>query len=130
MTEPLSNNIRLAEALFDAFSSGDAGAVRRICHPDLRASQNNGPVMGLEALIGFSLAVLEVVAEFRYEDAVRVATDTGFVEEHTVLGTLPDGSRLNIAACVVAEVQDGRITLLREYLDTAAARGLLAALSN
>jgi ketosteroid isomerase-like protein len=32
-------------------------------------------------------------------------------------------------ACVVADVEDGKIVQLREYVDTAAAAGLLAALS-
>ena len=51
------------------------------------------------------------------------------VEEHRVCGTLPDGSNLDLAACVVADVRDGRICALREYMDTAAAAGLVAALS-
>lgn len=75
-----------------------------------------------------SLAVSGVVPDFRYEDRVVTGTDEGFVEEHMVCGTLPDGSALRLPACVVAEVRDGRIVRLREYLDTAAAAGLLQAL--
>ncbi|MEQ8858597.1 MAG: nuclear transport factor 2 family protein [Pseudomonadales bacterium] len=122
-------NVEIAEALFAAFASGDAEAARALCAPDLTASQNHGPAMNLDDLLKFSLAVLGVVEDFRYEDAVRTATESGFVEEHSVCGTLPDGSELKLAACVVAEVRDGRITSLREYLDGSRARGLLKALA-
>jgi ketosteroid isomerase-like protein len=121
-------NTNLADALFAAFENADADAVRSLCAPDFRGQQNLGPSMGLESLIRFSLAVSGVVPDFRYEDRVVTATDKGFVEEHMVCGSLPDGSALRLPACVVAEVKDGRIVSLREYLDTAAAAGLLKAL--
>ena len=124
------NNVDLAAALFAALASGDAEAVRSLCAPNLQASQNRGPNMSVDALLEFTQAVLAVVPDFHYEKARRVATDTGFVEEHSVRGTLPDGSALRLAACVVADVENGRITHLREYLDGAAARGLIKALSN
>lgn len=63
-----------------------------------------------------------------YADAIRSATATGFVEEHAVRGTLPDGSRLDLPVCVVADVVDGKKTNLREYFDTGAAAGLIRAL--
>jgi len=74
-------------------------------------------------------AVRRAVKDFRYEDAVRSTTETGFVEEHAVRGTLPDGTALELAVCVVATVKDGRVTDVREYLDSAASIGLAAALS-
>ncbi|MEE4361429.1 MAG: nuclear transport factor 2 family protein [Pseudomonadales bacterium] len=119
----------LAEALFAAFQAGDAEAARALCASDLEARQNDGPAMGLGPLLAFSKAVHRLVKDFRYEEAVRSATDRGFVEEHRVRGTLPDGSELDLSVCVVADVVDGRITSLREYLDSAAAAGLIAALS-
>lgn len=123
------DNTELAEKLFKAFARGDADGVRRLCSPDMQARQNNGPAMNLDALLEFALAVNRVVKDFRYEDAVRSATETGFVEEHSVRGTLPDGSELNLAVCVVADVRNGKLTDLREYLDFAAAAGLVEALS-
>lgn len=60
---------------------------------------------------------------------MRSATATGFVDEHSVRGILPDGSQLDVAVCVVADVRDGKVTGIREYLDTGAAAGLIAALS-
>jgi len=122
------DNAQVAVSLFDAFTKGDAVAVRKLCAPDLRASQNGGATMNLETLLGFTSAVLKVVKGFRYEDAVRSATASGFVEEHAVRGTLPDGTRFDLAVCVVAVVTGGKITDIREYFDSKAAEGLVKAL--
>jgi ketosteroid isomerase-like protein len=85
--------------------------------------------MDVEMLLHFNRLVHAVVSGFCYEDVVCAATATGFVEEHAVRGTLADGSALALAACVVADIVDGRVTLVREYVDTAAAAPLLAALA-
>ena len=127
--EILVKNTELAEALFGAFAEGDADTVRSLCTSDLQARQNDGPSMGLEPLLEFALAVTRVVKDFRYEDAVRSATGSGFVEEHNVCGVLPDGSDLNLTVCVVADVRDDKISNIREYFDSAAAAGLVSALS-
>lgn len=117
-----------AKALFDALAAGDDAAVRDLCAPDLRARQNNGPPMSLETLLRFSGSVQKVVTGFHYAEAVRSATAAGFVEEHAVRGVLPDGRALDLAVCVVGDLQDGRIVALREYFDSAAAAALVAAL--
>ncbi|WP_291205025.1 nuclear transport factor 2 family protein [Hyphomonas sp.] len=119
----------IAKQLFAALARQDDAAVRRLCAPDMRVRQNNGRPMSLDTLLRFNAAVGRVVKDFRYEDAVRSATGTGFVEEHAVRGTLPDGKALDLAVCVVADVKDGRVTNVREYLDSAAAAGLSAALA-
>lgn len=123
------DNAEVCRALFEALSNGDDDRVRTLCAPDVKARQNNGPPMDIEALLAFSQSVRRVVANFRYEDARRSGTATGFVEEHNVRGELPDGSKLELAVCVVADVRDGKVCDLREYLDVSAAAGLIAALS-
>ncbi len=122
------DNIEIAAALFDAFAEDDDLTVRNLCSPGLRARQNNGQPMDLETLLAFSAAVTRVVKDFRYCDPVRSQTKTGFVEEHAVRGTLPSGKTFDLAICVVADVKDGKIIDMREYFDTAAAAGLIAAL--
>ena len=124
------SNIELAETLFAAFTRGDEPTVRRLCSEDLQAIQNFAQPMSLDSLMKFSLAVNQLVQDFRYEDAIRTETSSGFVEEHRVRGTLPDGSELDLSACVVAEVEQGRIAVLREYLDGSAAAGLVKALNS
>ncbi len=118
----------IAKMFFVATAAGDKDAIRAICSSNLIASQNGAPPMDVEALARFAAAVKRVVPDFRYENASRADTQNGFVEEHDVCGTLPDGTALNLAVCVVADIRDGKITALREYLDSASAAGLINAL--
>lgn len=121
--------LKICEALFKAFAEGDEARVRELCHSDIRVQQNNNPPVDLETILGFSRAVTAVVDGFRYEEAKRSETASGFVEEHHVRGTLPDGSALDLNVCVVADVRDGKIIDLREYLDLSAAEGLIRAMN-
>ena len=123
------DNQQIAADLFSAFETRDMDTVRQLCAPEFRARQNLNNEFDVETLIQFSQAVSAIVKDFRYEDIIRCATDSGFVEEHTVRGTLPNGSQLTLVACVVADIENGKITRLREYVDTAAAAGLSAALA-
>lgn len=123
------NNEEIAATLFTAFEDGDMETVRTLCASDFKARQNLNPELNIDTLIQFSQAVSAVVKDFRYEEVRRAATATGFVEEHMVRGRLEDGSELNIAACVVADIEDGKIRSIREYLDSAAAAGLIKALA-
>jgi len=66
------------------------------------------------------------VRDFRYEDVRCQATPTGFIEQHTTCGTLPNGASFHFAACLVVRVADGRITHLEEYFDTAPLAAALA----
>ena len=125
----MAPNEKLARALFDAFEAGDIAAARELCADDFAGSQNGGPAMDREALLGFVAAVHARVENFRYEEIECAATATGFVEEHAVRATLPDGQELDLKLCVVGTVVDGKITSLREYLDTAKAAALAKALA-
>ena len=124
----MSQQLDLAIRFFKA-ATEEPENFREICSPDLKAIQNGGHPMDLETLISFGTAVKNAVKDFRYVNAIRSETETGFVEEHDIKGTLPDGSELNLSVCVVAETANGRITHMREYLDLTAAAGLAAALS-
>ncbi len=123
------DNVAVARALFDALSSDDDMHVRGLCAPGFTLRQNRGAAMDVQMLLHFNRLVHGIVRGLRYEDVVCAATATGFVEEHAVRGTLADGTALDLAACIVADVDDGRVTRVREYVDTAAAAPLLAALA-
>lgn len=122
------SNTELARTFFDAIQAGDTATARALCAEEFQLVQNGGPPMNADRLIAFTSAVLTKVPDFRYEDCVTAATANGFVEEHRVRGTLPDGARMDLAVCVVADVEDGRISCAREYVDGVAAAGLAKAL--
>lgn len=124
------SNSDLAKALFASFERADQAAAHALCGSNFQACRNQGEPMGLQTLLDFSAAVTAIIPDFRYEDSRCQDTANGFVEEHIVRGTLPDGSQLRLPACVIGEVQGGKIIRLREYVDTAAAAGLIQALQN
>ena len=119
----------IAEALFGAFVIGDDETVRALCAPDVRVVQNHAPPMNLDELLAFSASVRRIVPDYHYAEVVQMATTSGFIEEHSVRGTLPGGEELRLAACVIGEVQDGQIIELREYVDSVAAWRLGKALA-
>lgn len=125
----MSRNLELAQRFFAASSAGNTEAMAALCSDRILVQQNGGDALGLTALLGFAAAVKAAAPDFRYENAIRYDTGTGFVEEHDVRGTVKDGSAFKVAVCVVATVEDGRIATMHEYLDTAAARPLVEALS-
>lgn len=120
-------NRELSASFFDAVTAGDLAAVRALCRDDVVLAQN-GTVTTLSGLLGFITAVRKVAPDMHYENAIRVATENGFVEEHDFRGTFADGAMVCIRAVVVATVVGGKIASMHEYADTAAAAPLLKAL--
>jgi len=118
----------LCRQLFAGLQDNEPAITRAVCAEQMTAQQNGGPPMTLSELLAFNDAVHRVVPDFHYEGAVCHPLANGFVEEHKVLGTLPDGSPLAFQACIVGMVEAGQIVALREYVDSFAARGLLKAL--
>ena len=114
----MTDRVELAARLFRAFAEGDDAAARDLLAPDFVGVQNGGPAMDRETLLRFAGAFRAVVRDYRYENVTCVQTDTGFVEEHDVCGTLADGTQVRLPACVVAEVRDGKIEAIREYFDS------------
>jgi ketosteroid isomerase-like protein len=60
-----------------------------------------------------------------YDIQVRVALPDGFLQEHILRGELASGEPFALHACAICKVENGRITELREYLDTAETKPLL-----
>jgi len=115
-----SDPLQLAERLFAAITGGNVEAVREIYASDAVVWHNND---GLEQSADDNLRVLRWVVtnirNLRYEKVRRQRTDSGFMQQHVLRGTAPNGHELTIPACIICTVHDGRITRLEEYLDSA-----------
>lgn len=116
----------LAERFFAAIPKGDLEAVRAIYAPDARIWHNFDQK---EQSVDENLAVLSWVvsnvSELRYEDVRRFPTPGGFVQQHVLRGRAKSGAAVDIPACIVCAVANGRITRLDEYLDSAQTAPLL-----
>jgi ketosteroid isomerase-like protein len=117
MTDPLE----VAERLFAAIEAGDIDAVRDLYDPDAEIWHNTDRVtQGRDENLATLAWVHRNLSGITYEDIRRSATDDGFVQRHVFTAASRAGRRVEVPACIVASVRDGRITRLDEYLDSAA----------
>jgi ketosteroid isomerase-like protein len=123
---PADVSLALAERLAAAIDANDLDALRNeVYTPDVVVWHNDDQH---EQRVDENLKVLNwlhrKVANKRYEDVVRHATPTGYVEQHVLRGTAPNGTEFDIHACLVVTVTGGRISRIDEYLDSRAAAAL------
>ena len=132
MTRSREEVDRIADQLFGAFVEHDYERARALLAPGFRGWGNlHGQEMDADAFLGILPVMLQQVGRHRYDDVRRMVTGDGFVEQHRVWVTPPDGRDLDFGdACVVARLDDeGRVVRLDEYIDTAHARTVLRSLS-
>ena len=113
--------LALADRFISAVAAGDLDTVRSIYAPDAVIWNNylRKPQTVDENLVTLKW-VTSNVKNMRYEEIRTITTSEGYVEQHMLRGTGPSGADLDLAACLIVEVDDGRITKLEEYFDSAA----------
>lgn len=115
-----SESLEVADKLFAAISRADLEAVRALYAPGAEIWHNHdGVSQDVAANLRVLTWVVRNIGALRYEDVRRHATPTGFVQQHVLRGTAPNGKPLELPACIVCTVAGGRITRLDEYLDSA-----------
>ncbi|HEU4841934.1 MAG TPA: nuclear transport factor 2 family protein [Ilumatobacteraceae bacterium] len=123
----MSDVHELADRFFAAIEAGDIAAVRDIYAPDAEIWHNtDGLVQSPDdnaRTLGWIAANLRDVT---YTKVKRSATDDGFVQQHVLVATNRAGARIEVPACIVTTVRDGRITRLDEYLDSASVAAIMA----
>lgn len=109
-----------ADRFMAAIQGGDVEAVRACYAPDAKIWHNND---GLEQTVEQNLKVLAWFARTlpgrHYRVTRREALSDGFVQQHVLEATLPDGTPWSLDACVIVRMKDGLVTRLDEYLDSA-----------
>lgn len=119
--------IAIAEVLIGAIVAGNPEALRDVYVPEARIWHNND---GKEQSVDENLATLRWVVsnirDLRYEEITRERTESGFLQRHVMRGIAPSGAPLEVRACLIGKVVDGRIVHLAEYLDTGHLKPLFA----
>ena len=111
----------LATKLFAAIAANDLDALRNeVYTPDVVVWHNNDDH---GQTIDENLRVLNflhrTLPDRRYEEVRRQPTPTGFVEQHVLRATAPDGRPIEVPACLVVTVTGDRISRIDEYIDSA-----------
>ena len=114
-------SLEVADRLFKSIERGDIAAIREIYAPDVKIWHNNdGATQTLDANLAVLGWVVANISEVAYTEIRRHATPTGFVQQHVMRGRVKaSGKELRLPACIICEVENGRITRLDEYFDSA-----------
>ena len=110
----------LAATLTERTLAGDGEGVAALYAPEAviwRTFDQRELLVGKVAKIIRYLAT--ALRDRRYEDVRVTPTPTGFVQQHVLVGTTASGERVHAPACMVVQVDGGRIVRLDEYLDSA-----------
>ncbi len=111
----------LAKRFFDCVEAGDIKGLIACYAPDAKIWHNTdrleqGPADNEKTLSG----MVKRIADRVYADRRVEVFASGFVQQHVLQGTrIQDGVRVELPACIVCAVSDGRITRLDEYFDSA-----------
>lgn len=109
----------IAARLFNGFVAHDFDLVTSMMAPDAVMVQN-GNEMTWDVARPMIEGLRDVIGDHHYTEVRRTTGDNTVVEEHNVVSTTPKGKDIELFACVVVRVNDdGLITRLDEYVDTA-----------
>ena len=119
--------LAFAERFVGAIQEGDTDAVRACYAPDAKLWHNTD---GIEQTVDQNMKVLDwfirALPDRNYRVTRLEALPDGFMQQHVLEATLPDGTKWSMDACVVVRIENGAITRLDEYLDSAQAARLQA----
>ncbi|HVX18709.1 MAG TPA: nuclear transport factor 2 family protein [Acidimicrobiales bacterium] len=110
---------RVCHALFDALEEGNVAAIDALYAPDMTMWFNvtNQVISRADSLAAIDKGKA-LHRRRNYDDRQIHTFDDGFMAQYTCEVVAHDGAKVPLTACLVAEVHDGLITRLWEYLDS------------
>ena len=121
------NIAEVAERFFAAIEAGDAEAARDLYAPDAEIWHNtDGITMRPEDNLKTLAWMGRNLPDLQYTQVRRSATADGFVQQHVLVATNRAGQRIEVPACIVIVIEDGKIARLDEYLDSVSVAAIMA----
>ena len=125
----VETGLAVANQFFGGLLDGDLPALQAACGPGsvlwINLTEQERP---LEASLPGFARLRAKVPDLRMDAVRRRGVPGGFVEQHVLAGTMPDGAPLRVVGCFLGTVEDGRIARLEEYVDGSQAAALSALL--
>jgi len=123
-----ANTRAIAKHLIDSITAGDTAAIERLYHADMTGWQNfSGRELNRRQMLKIIGLVMSGVKDLRYDDIRVQVTPRGYVQQHVLCATAPDGTAIACPACLVVELAGDQIVRIDEYMDSAAIAPLLRA---
>jgi ketosteroid isomerase-like protein len=111
----------VARRLMAAIQAGDVAAVDALYADDMLGWRSfDQQELGKQPMLRVIAYLVKHVRDLHYEKIRVLTTPAGYVQQHVLHATAPDGTKVVVPACLVVEVRDGRIARLDEYLDARA----------
>lgn len=110
-----------AKYFFDRVEENDFDGLIACYAPDAEVWNNTDQLVIKPSDIAERLAQFDaLVTDKGYEKRELEVWPGGFVQRHMLCGTRrTDGQRVEMPACLVAEVKDGKVTRSFDYIDSA-----------
>jgi ketosteroid isomerase-like protein len=119
------DTLDLADRFFTAIEAGDIATLTELYAPEVKVWHNYDQVeQGRDVNLKVLKWLTRHVPDMRYEEIRRELLPDGFLQQHILRGTAPDGSALEVPAILRIYCTDGTITRIEEYLDTAQTKAL------
>lgn len=111
----------VAQALTAAFAARDAARVASLYGGDIKVWHNFDQVtQNKRENVQLLATVFAAASSLRYSAIRRSCTAMQFVQQHVIVGTWKNGQPiLPTPVCLIAEVRQGQIVRIDEYLDPA-----------
>ncbi|KEQ52035.1 nuclear transport factor 2 family protein [Sphingobium chlorophenolicum] len=118
--------LAVAEAITAAFARKDVKAFADLYAYDATVWHNNdGLTQGREENLAFVASIVGLFEDIHYADIKRLYTDEGIIQQHVVKGVLADGRKMEVPACLIMRIVNGKIAHIDEYADPAPFHALL-----
>ncbi len=127
MTES-ENSLAVAKRFLQALNDCDEDTVRSIYHPQARIWHNfSDDLQSVEDNVRTLRWMHRKLTNLKYTLVRLEPLSMGYLQQHELTGNLANGEPFKLTACAVCTVEDGKITALEEYLDSAQTHALSAA---
>ena len=111
----------LAKGFFDAIEAGDIAAMQNCFSKDAEIWHNTDEKIVSPADTAVVLSgMVSRIKDVRYAERQLTLFDGGFVQQHALTGRRKnDDGAVRLPAAIICRVENGKITRLDEYFDSA-----------
>ena len=112
-------HLEVAERFLVALNNNDGDAVREVYDPAASIWHSFHPdgFQSIDDNVKTLNWMHRKLPTLKYDVLRLEALPDGYLQQHVLRGTMEDGTQVELHACAICTVENGRITRLEEYLD-------------
>jgi ketosteroid isomerase-like protein len=113
------SHLEVAKRFLNALNNNDGDEVRAVYHPDALIWHNfhADGYQSIEENVKTLNWMHRKLPKLSYDIVRLESLADGYLQQHVLRGEMEDGTAVELYACAICTVKDGRIHKLEEYLD-------------